>query len=191
SKILADITGAPPRGYRAPLYEVRAETAGLLATHGFLYASNLQDSLWPYRHPGTPGLVELPATWILDDGPFFAFGLRPNLYRQIFPPSAVLSVWRDEFRGIHEVGGLTNADPPPPVHRPTLTAGHATGVGRRAPGGRGRMAHPRRRVGAVRAQRRRRDRQRWTATRGLTGRKAACAQARSPGHESFSAREDT
>src|SRR5262249_54386103 len=39
SKILADITGAPPRGYRAPLYEVTPETAGLLATHGFLYAS--------------------------------------------------------------------------------------------------------------------------------------------------------
>jgi len=54
-----------------------------------------------------PSLVELPASWLLDDGPFFAFGLRPNLYRQIFPPSAVLSVWREEFRGIHEVGGLT------------------------------------------------------------------------------------
>src|SRR5262249_8721629 len=107
SKILADITGAPPRGYRAPLYEVRAETAGLLATHGFLYSSNLQDSLWPYRHEGTPPLVELPATWILDDGPFFAFGLRPNLYRQIYAPVTVLSVWRDEFRGIHAVGGLT------------------------------------------------------------------------------------
>ena len=107
SRILAGITGASPVGYRAPLYEITPETAGLLRVHGFLYASNLQDSLWPYRCPGDPPLVELPVSWILDDGPFFAFGLRPNLYRQIFPPSAVLSVWRDEFRGIHEVGGLT------------------------------------------------------------------------------------
>ena len=107
SRILAGITGTPPVGYRAPLYEITRETIGLLRQHGFLYASNLQDSLWPYRHPGDPPLVELPATWILDDGPFWAFGLRPPLYRQIFPPSAVLSVWRDEFRGIHEVGGLT------------------------------------------------------------------------------------
>jgi peptidoglycan/xylan/chitin deacetylase (PgdA/CDA1 family) len=107
SRILAGITGAPPVGYRAPLYEITHETVGLLRTHGFLYASNLQDSLWPYRYTGAPPLVELPATWILDDGPFFAFGLRPNLYRQIFPPSAVLSTWRDEFRGIHECGGLT------------------------------------------------------------------------------------
>jgi peptidoglycan/xylan/chitin deacetylase (PgdA/CDA1 family) len=107
ARILADITGAPPVGYRAPLYEITHETIDLLRKHGFVYASNLQDSLWPYLHEGTPGLVELPATWILDDGPFFAFGIRPNLYRQIFPPSAVLSVWRDEFRGIHQVGGLT------------------------------------------------------------------------------------
>ena len=107
SKILADLTGVRPVGYRAPLYEITHATAGLLAKHGFLYASNLQDSLWPYRHENTPALVELPASWILDDGPFFAFGLRPNLYRQIFPPSAVLSVWRDEFRGIHALGGLT------------------------------------------------------------------------------------
>jgi peptidoglycan/xylan/chitin deacetylase (PgdA/CDA1 family) len=107
ARILAGITGMAPVGYRAPLYEITHETIDLLRKHGFLYASNLQDSLWPYRHPGTPELVELPATWILDDGPFFAFGLRPNLYRQIFPPSAVLSVWRDEFHGIHEVGGLT------------------------------------------------------------------------------------
>ena len=107
SRISAGITGTPPLGYRAPLYEITHETAGLLRQHGFLYASNLQDSLWLDRHPGDPPLVELPVTWILDDGPFWAFGLRPQLYRQIFPPSAVQSVWRDEFRGIHEVGGLT------------------------------------------------------------------------------------
>jgi peptidoglycan/xylan/chitin deacetylase (PgdA/CDA1 family) len=107
SRILAEITGTPPIGYRAPLYEITHDTTALLRQHGFLYASNLQDSLWPYRHPGDPPLVELPVTWILDDGPFYAFGLRPPLYRQIFPPSVVQSVWRDEFRGIHEVGGLT------------------------------------------------------------------------------------
>src|SRR2546430_679193 len=99
STILANITGSRPVGYRAPLYEITYATTGLLARHGFLYASNLQDSLWPYRHADAPSLVELPASWILDDGPFFAFGLRPNLYRQIFPPSAVLSVWRGPVLG--------------------------------------------------------------------------------------------
>jgi peptidoglycan/xylan/chitin deacetylase (PgdA/CDA1 family) len=107
AKILADVTGVRPVGYRAPLYEITHETVRLLARHDFLYASNLQDSLWPYRHARAPSVVELPVSWILDDGPFFAFGLRPNLYRQIFPPSAARSAWGDEFRGIHGLGGLT------------------------------------------------------------------------------------
>jgi peptidoglycan/xylan/chitin deacetylase (PgdA/CDA1 family) len=103
--ILEQITGERPVGYRAPRYEITHETTALLRQHGFLYASNLQDTLWPYLHAGTPPLVELPTTWILDDGPFFAFGIRPPLYRQIFPPAAVLSAWQDEFRGMHGVGG--------------------------------------------------------------------------------------
>jgi peptidoglycan/xylan/chitin deacetylase (PgdA/CDA1 family) len=103
--ILADITGTPPVGYRAPRYEITHETIGLLRAHGFRYASNLQDTVWPYLHPGTPPLVELPTTWIFDDGPYFAYGIRPPLYRQIYPPAAVLSTWKDEFRGIHALGG--------------------------------------------------------------------------------------
>lgn len=104
-EILQGITGERPVGYRAPRYEITHETIGLLRKHGFQYASNLQDTLWPYLHPGTPTLVELPTTWILDDGPYFAYGIRPPLYRQIYPPSAVFATWRDEFSGIHALGG--------------------------------------------------------------------------------------
>jgi peptidoglycan/xylan/chitin deacetylase (PgdA/CDA1 family) len=63
------------------------------------------DTIWPYLHPGTPPLVEIPVQWLLDDGPFFAYGLRPPLYRQIFPPGAALAAWRDEFRAMHKLGG--------------------------------------------------------------------------------------
>jgi peptidoglycan-N-acetylglucosamine deacetylase len=105
SSILAGITGERPVGYRAPRYEITRETTALLRTHGFEYASNLQDTLWPYLHPGAPPLVEIPTTWILDDGPYFAYGIRPPLYRQIYPPAAVLSTWKDEFRGMHPLGG--------------------------------------------------------------------------------------
>ncbi len=105
SRILAGITGTPPVGYRAPLFEITHATTELLRSHRFRYASNLQDSLWPYLHTGSPPLVELPTHWMLDDGPFFAYGLRPPLYRQIFPPGAVLSVWKDEFRGMHALAG--------------------------------------------------------------------------------------
>src|SRR3990172_4712003 len=53
--ILERITGERPVGYRAPRYEITHETTGLLRQHGFLYASNLQDTLWPYLHPGEIG----------------------------------------------------------------------------------------------------------------------------------------
>lgn len=104
SRILAEITGQPPVGYRAPLYEITKETLSLLEAHGFLYSSNLMDSLWPYVHGTASRIVEIPVQWLLDDGPFFAFGYHPPLYRQIFPTAAVLSAWKDEFRGGHEVG---------------------------------------------------------------------------------------
>jgi peptidoglycan/xylan/chitin deacetylase (PgdA/CDA1 family) len=107
-RILEGITGQRPVGYRAPRYEITHDTVDLLRKHGFVYASNLQDTIWPYLHPGHPGappLVELPTTWILDDGPYFAYGIRPPLYRQIYPPAAVLSTWSEEFRGMHAVGG--------------------------------------------------------------------------------------
>lgn len=105
SRILSDITGEPPVGYRAPLYEITKETLPLLEAQGFLYSSNLMDSLWPYFHSTANPLVEIPVQWLLDDGPFFAFGYHPPLYRQIFPTAAVLSAWKDEFRGTHELGG--------------------------------------------------------------------------------------
>jgi peptidoglycan/xylan/chitin deacetylase (PgdA/CDA1 family) len=105
SSILAGITGERPVGYRAPLYEITHETVALLRAHGFLYASNLQDTLWPYLHPGTPPIAELPTTWILDDGPYFAYGIRPPLYRQIYEPATVGAIWREEFRGMYPLGG--------------------------------------------------------------------------------------
>jgi len=104
-RILEGITGQRPVGYRAPRYEISHDTADLLRKHGFLYASNLQDTIWPYLHPGVPSLVELPTTWILDDGPYFAYGIRPPLYRQIYPPGTVLATWKDEFRGMHALSG--------------------------------------------------------------------------------------
>jgi len=57
------------------------------------------------RPVGYRALVELPTTWILDDGPYFAYGIRPPLYRQIYPPGTVLATWKDEFRGMHALSG--------------------------------------------------------------------------------------
>jgi peptidoglycan-N-acetylglucosamine deacetylase len=108
ASILAEITGTRPVGYRAPLFDVTSNTWDLMRLHDFIYSSNLMDSFWPYLHPGEPPIVELPVQWLLDDGPFFGYGIHPPLYRQIFPPQAVLSAWRDEFNALHRLGGIFN-----------------------------------------------------------------------------------
>jgi peptidoglycan/xylan/chitin deacetylase (PgdA/CDA1 family) len=105
---LERISGVRPVGYRAPLFDLNDHTWELLREHGFLYSSNLMDSLWPSVHDGEPALVEIPVQWLLDDGPYYLFNRYPMNYRQMFPPSAVLDVWRDELDGIHRLGGVMN-----------------------------------------------------------------------------------
>lgn len=108
-RILANFTDSPIVGYRAPSWDFTPNTLSLLAKHGFTYSSNLMDSLWPYRHAAdNSSIVELPVQWLLDDGPFFAYGTRPPLYRQIYEPAAVFRAWKEEFVGMHELGGLYN-----------------------------------------------------------------------------------
>jgi peptidoglycan-N-acetylglucosamine deacetylase len=104
---LERITGSRPRGYRAPLYDVNPHTWDLLRAEGFLYSSNMMDSIYPYRHAGGPQpLVELPVQWMLDDGPYYLFSTHPPNYRQVYAPGTVIEIWREEFRGLHPLGGL-------------------------------------------------------------------------------------
>lgn len=101
--------GVRPRGYRSPSWETSPATVGFLADQGFTYASNFMDRLTPYQHErgGSPsGIVELPVHWMLDDAPFYMYD--GTKYRCIYPPSHVLEIWQEEFRGIYELGGLCN-----------------------------------------------------------------------------------
>lgn len=106
--ILEKATGRKPPGYRSPSWEFSPVTLSLLERYGFLYSSNMMDDYFPYIHPrqgaGQP-LVELPVSWLLDDAPFFQWGLGRD-YRPIQPASHVLEIWKAEFAGIHRRGGL-------------------------------------------------------------------------------------
>jgi peptidoglycan/xylan/chitin deacetylase (PgdA/CDA1 family) len=51
--------GGVVRGYRAPGWDVSAQTLDLLEAKGLLYASQFMDDIAPYRHPGRR-LIELP-----------------------------------------------------------------------------------------------------------------------------------
>ena len=106
--ILEKATRQRPLGYRSPSWELSPVTLSLLEKYGFLYSSNMMDDYFPYLHPrqgaGHP-LVELPVSWLLDDAPFFQWGLGRD-YRPIQPASHALEIWREEFVGIYRRGGL-------------------------------------------------------------------------------------
>jgi peptidoglycan/xylan/chitin deacetylase (PgdA/CDA1 family) len=107
SAAIERVTGIRPVGYRAPLYDVNPHTWELLRANGFLYSSNMMNSIWPYAHDGDGGdLVELPVQWMLDDGPYYLLSFHPLNYRQVYAPATVVSIWQDEFEGIHELGGV-------------------------------------------------------------------------------------
>lgn len=106
--ILEKATGRKPVGYRSPSWELSAASLGLLEKYGFLYSSNFMDDYFPYRHPrqgSREPLVELPVSWLLDDAPFFQWGLGRD-YRPIQPASNVLEIWQEEFAGVHRRGGM-------------------------------------------------------------------------------------
>jgi peptidoglycan/xylan/chitin deacetylase (PgdA/CDA1 family) len=106
-KALEDVLGIHPAGYRAPAWELTPLTLDLVRRHGMVYSTNLMDDVYPYRHPGDPPVVELPVQWVLDDAPYFL--MHPRLApRPMQSPEVVFGIWRDEFLGFHELGGLFN-----------------------------------------------------------------------------------
>lgn len=95
-------TGQAPAGFRSPAWEMTPHMLEEVRRRG-LYDSSLAG----FDHPYTlGGVVEVPVQWALDDAIFFKFlGGGADQW----PPSstdAVLSMWVDEWEGLHEVGGL-------------------------------------------------------------------------------------
>lgn len=114
------VTGAPPRGFRAPYWALGVDTLRLVLGAGFEYDSSLMaDDYRPYRvrlgdrHSVEEGssfgaesaLVEVPVSWALDDWPHF----EPGPGRDgLSAPSKVLEIWTGELRYAyrHAPGGL-------------------------------------------------------------------------------------
>jgi len=107
--------GVRPTGYRSPAWDFSPNSVNLLAEHGFLYDSSCMANdfypyylrsgdKWsldgPYEFGETKNLVEIPATWGLDDFPPFEFILGGNT--GLSAPSAVEEVWRGDFDYAHE-----------------------------------------------------------------------------------------
>jgi peptidoglycan/xylan/chitin deacetylase (PgdA/CDA1 family) len=105
-KALETVLGVKPAGYRAPAWDLTPLTLELVREHGMIYSSNLMDDVFPYVHART-SVVELPVQWTLDDAPYWLF--HPTfLPRPLQSPETVYGIWRDEFLGAYEWGGLYN-----------------------------------------------------------------------------------
>jgi len=105
-RILEDVTGKRPVGYRAPAWEFSDHTLGLLHEYGFLYTSNFMDDDGPYLHVidgKQTQLVELPTSWLINDVPFFSFSLGSQA--TIADPDVPLGLWTTEFEGLYREEG--------------------------------------------------------------------------------------
>jgi peptidoglycan/xylan/chitin deacetylase (PgdA/CDA1 family) len=110
AEILARLTGARPRGWRAPMWELNYRTPALLAAQGFAYDSSLMDADVPYRlatgrEPGAATLVEIPPHWSLDDGEQYAW--LPGIWDTavIEGPDKLLRMWEMDFEATVAEGG--------------------------------------------------------------------------------------
>jgi peptidoglycan/xylan/chitin deacetylase (PgdA/CDA1 family) len=130
------VTGAPPKGFRAPYWALGRESLDMILGAGFVYDSSLMaDDYRPYRvrlndahsvERGTTfgtesALLEVPVYWTLDDWPHF----EPDGARGrdgMSPPSKVLEIWTGELRYAYEhaPGGLLTVT----MHPECIGRGH-------------------------------------------------------------------
>lgn len=128
------VTGAAPKGFRAPYWALGAETLPLVLAAGFEYDSSLMaDDYRPYhvrlgdRHSVEEGsafgaesaLAEVPVYWAMDDWPHF----EPGPGRAgLAAPSKVLEIWTAELRyaHAHAPGGLLTVT----MHPECIGRGH-------------------------------------------------------------------
>jgi peptidoglycan-N-acetylglucosamine deacetylase len=133
---VANVTGAPPVGHRAPYWALGEETMAIVERLGFTYDSSLMADdyrLYRVRHGdrhSTSGptvfgversLVEVPVYWALDDWPFFEPA--PGTGRDgLAAPSRVLEIWTGELRYAwdHAPGGLLTVT----MHPECIGRGH-------------------------------------------------------------------
>lgn len=104
---LQRVAGVRPKGYRSPAWDLSHHSIDLFKAFGFAYESSLMgDDYHFYRigdGDGSPGLVEIPISWLLDD--FVHFEIVDN-GAGISNPSRIYELWAEEFEGAYEEQGV-------------------------------------------------------------------------------------
>ena len=130
------VTGAPPKGWRAPYWSLGSGSLRRVFEAGFSYDSSLmaddyrlyrvrlgdQHSLTEGTHFGPESaLVEVPVYWAMDDWPLFEPA--PERGRDgLTAPSKALEIWTEELRyaHAHAPGGLLTVT----MHPECIGRGH-------------------------------------------------------------------
>ena len=110
---IRNLTGANPRGYRSPSWDLSPHTIDLLIDAGFSYDSSMMGhDCSPYfarvgdvahadeafEFGRTTELIEMPISWSLDDYPHFEFARSGDvLYPGLQNASGVLENWVGDF----------------------------------------------------------------------------------------------
>ncbi len=105
---LEKLSGRRPVGIRTASWDFSVDTLSIIREMGLLYDSSLMADDDPYEllDDGEPtGIVELPPEWIRDDAPYFNF-VRFSALRPYTAPSAVEEIFRAEFDGAYDEGGM-------------------------------------------------------------------------------------
>jgi peptidoglycan/xylan/chitin deacetylase (PgdA/CDA1 family) len=106
--VLERAAGRRPVGIRTASWDFSTQTLGIIRDLGLLYDSSLMadDDAYELTDVGEPtGIIELPVEWIRDDAVYFPMRYTTAL-RPYTPPSAVEEIFRGEFDGAWEEGGL-------------------------------------------------------------------------------------
>ena len=115
-RILTDIVGTPPRGFRAAAYArpISRHTLQFVKEMGYLYDSSFMDDDEPYQvtMEGRPvDLIEIPWVWVLNDisymGPYIDYCGMGWIVPQR-SPEFILELWKEEFDTLYEEVGFFN-----------------------------------------------------------------------------------
>jgi peptidoglycan-N-acetylglucosamine deacetylase len=108
AEVLAKLSGRDPVGMRTASWDFSVNTLRDIREMGLLYDSSLMadDDAYELLDDGEPtGIVELPPEWIRDDAVYYNYS-RFSALRPYTPPSSVEEIFRAEFDGAWEEGGL-------------------------------------------------------------------------------------
>jgi peptidoglycan/xylan/chitin deacetylase (PgdA/CDA1 family) len=108
AEVLSRLAGRDPVGMRTASWDFSPNTLSIIREMKLLYDSSLMADDDPYElmDGGEPtGIVELPPEWIRDDAVYFNM-LRFSGLRPYTPPSGVEEIFRAEFDGAFDEGGL-------------------------------------------------------------------------------------